>query len=92
MATLTRPQPRSQSAPNSLLNSRIPTPFPIDQLYQESCEDSQPTRSDSNGISLPENVQVALSTDFTIEGPSTATLVSSRTASTFWYIIQNTFL
>ena len=79
MATLTRPKSLPQSATNSLLNSRIPSPFPIDQLYQDSCEDRRPSAT-SNDIS-PENVQVASSTDSTIEGPSTATLVSSKSTS-----------
>lgn len=80
MATLTRPKSLPQSTTNSLLNSRIPTPFPIDQLYQDSCEDHRPS-SGSNYISPPENVQVSSSRDSTIEGPSTTTLVSSRLTS-----------
>jgi hypothetical protein len=80
MATLTRPKSLPQSPTNSLLNSRIPTPFPIDQLYQDSYEDHRPS-SGSNDLSPPENVQVASSTDSTIEGPSTTTLVSSRSTS-----------
>lgn len=89
MATLTRPQSLPQSATNSLLNSQIPTPFPVDQLYQDSCEDHRPTSSGFNDISPPENVQVVSSTDSTIEGPGTTTLVSSR--STFCSIIHHTF-
>lgn len=78
MATLTRPQPLSQPALNSLLNSRIPSPFPVDQLHRESYEDRQPTRSHSNNVSLLENVQVASSTDL---AQSTTAPVSSRTLS-----------
>jgi hypothetical protein len=77
MATLTRPKSLPQSTTNSLLNSQIPTPFPIDQLYQDSYEDHIPI-SVSNDISPLENGQVASST---IEGPSITTLVSSRSTS-----------
>lgn len=83
MATLTRPQSLPQSATNSLLNSLIPSPFPIDQLYQDSCEDHRPTCSGSNDISPPKNVQVTSSTDSTIEKPSTTTHVSSSSTSHF---------
>lgn len=102
MATLTRPKSLPQAptnsllnsriptlAPtNSLLNSRIPTPFPIDQLYQDSYEDHRPSLG-SNDLSPPENVQVATSTDSTIEGPSATTLVSSR--STSYSVVLFTF-
>lgn len=90
MATLTRPQSISRPATNILLNSQIPTPFPIDQLYQESCQDQQPTCSDSNVITPPENAQVASSIDSAIEAPSTAVLVSS--SSTFHSALSFTTL
>lgn len=64
MATLTRPQLLQRSESSPLLNSQIPSPFPIDQLYQQSYRDS-------NELSPPENVQVASSTT---EGRNAAVL------------------
>ncbi|KAF8800567.1 hypothetical protein BYT27DRAFT_7199686 [Phlegmacium glaucopus] len=75
MATLTRPRSPSRPATSPLLNSQIPKPFPMDQLYQESYQDQQPTSSYSDDMSPPENAQVTSSINSTSEGPNTNTAI-----------------